>query len=278
MSAISTGKYVAATAFLFPSLIRCITESYERDMTRRCLGILTKLTSVSSNTQIFAQKCPEKSLEQLVQLLCTNITSSESIRMYYPPGADANQYEAYSAFSSGLSTNLLDRLPAATGDFNEFSDIEIRDMVLDVLRGLCSHSDVNTSCSLSQSLPVHHQDPPEVVSLKERIASYPLCLNVLIYILSTSAGKINKSEGFHRALSLLSQLATHPKNHQKLLLIQKNLCFISMSDEVVAGMFTHPISSSNSLIFMIEAVMNSALRNIVQNTISYVNDIHIQEE
>lgn len=237
MSAISTGKYVAATSFLFPALLRCITESYERDMTRRCLGILTKLTSFPSNTQIFAQKCPEKSLSQLVHLLYTNITSMESIRVYYPPAADANQYDAHSTFASGLCSILLDRLPAASGDFNEFSDIEIRDMVLDALRGLCSHSDINTASSFTQSMPLHRPDTviPEVVSLKERIASYPLCLHFLIHILSSSVGKINKSEGFHRALSLLSLLASHPKNHQKLLRIQKNLCFIAMSDEVVAG-------------------------------------------
>jgi hypothetical protein len=240
MSAVSTGKYVAATSFLFPALLRCITESYERDITRRCLGIFTKLTAVPSNTHIFAQKCPESTLSLLVQLLCTNITSSESIRVYYPPAADSNQFEAHSAMVSGLPIVLLDRLPAATGDFNEFSDIEIRDMVLDALRSLCSHADLNTSSATGVVTPQSsfHLETPlssaDHVSLKERIAAQPLCLQLLIQILSSSVGRL-KTEGFHRAISLLSLLSMNPKNHQKFLSVQKNLCFIAMSDEAVAG-------------------------------------------
>ena len=249
MSAVSTGKYVAATSFLFPALLRCITESYERDITRRCLGIFTKLAAVPSNTHIFAQKCPDSTLSLLVQLLCTNITSTESIRVYYPPAADSNQFEAHSTMVSGLPSVLLDRLPAASGDFNEFSDIEIRDMVLDALRSLCSHADLNTSSAgvpISPSLSTFHSEIPlsaENISLKERIAAQPLCLKLLIQILSSSVGR-SKSEGFHRAVSLLSLLSMNPKNYQKFLSVQKNLCLIAMSDEAVAGtsltLFTLP--------------------------------------
>jgi hypothetical protein len=285
MSATSTGKYVAATSFLFPALLRCITESYERDITRRCLGIFTKLTTVPSNTHIFAQKCPDRTLSLLVQLLYTNITSTESIRVYYPPLPDSNQYDAHTANSSGLPAVLLDRLPAASGDFNEFSDIEIRDMVLDALRSLCSHSDINASppSSLPSSAAISSSSlsTPEnssLSSLKERIASQPLCLQLLMQILTSSVGRITKSEGFHRALSLLSLLSMHPKNHQRFLAIQKSLCFVSMSDESIAGKTLSSCPSFLNQLVILEIVMTSALRNIVQNNFNYVGEALVQDD
>jgi hypothetical protein len=181
-------------------------------------------------------------------------------------------------------------MPAASGDFNEFSDIEIRDMVLDALRSLCSHSDITPS---SSSLPSSSSSfsPPEtssLSSLKERIASQPLCLQLLIQIITSSVGRITKSEGFHRALSLLSLLSMHPKNHQRFLAIQKNLCFVSMSDESIAGMPRHtsltniPSTSSSHRallpLLLAEIVMTSALRNIVQNNFNYVGEVLVQDD
>ena len=238
----STGKYLSATSFLFPSLLRCITQSYERDITRRCLGIFTKLTSIASNTFIFSKRCSDSNLLFLTQLLYTNITLTESIRAYYPPSLDSNQSDIQSQPPNGLSSHLFDRLPACSCDFNEVNDLEIRDMVLDALRTLCSHPDINvlpTNSSLSidpitimMSLGSNIQTIP---SLKERIASQPLCLEVLISILMMSSGKIAKNDGFHRALSLLSLLSMHPKNHSRFLIVQKSLFLLTISDDVVAG-------------------------------------------
>lgn len=227
MSAQSTERYITATSHLLPALLRCITKSPERDIVRRCLGVLCKVASVEENASTIAMFCPDEYLSALVGLLCTSVTTAEVLSSV--PVGDSL------AGPDPAVASKWDKLPACAGDFNDFADVEIRDMTLEALRALCSFPDSGASAATW----TNPTESPEV-SMKTRLASTPGCLRILSNIVTTASNGV-KTDGFSRAVALLSYLAENMKNYSRMMLMESDLCIRALSDEDVAGKFSRTI-------------------------------------
>jgi hypothetical protein len=264
MSSKSLNRFMSATCHLLPCLMQCISASYERDIIRRCLGIFTKLMSNYENVVIFGRTCPDHLLSSLIQLIWSNITSTETISTYSPPApSDAVGIDPIPSLPVYM---LSDALPACSGDFLEFNDVEIRDMALDAVRALCAHPDplviphggVSTGGTIAPQGLSHwggggvnkrgggnannkggggedkKKRPSPFPSLKQRIGSHPMLFRVLSNIICTG-GRTSKSEGYNRALTLLSLLSAHNANRTRCHGVQMQLCLAAMADEAIAG-------------------------------------------
>jgi hypothetical protein len=247
MSAQSMERYIRSTSHLLPSLLKCITRSPERDIVRRCLGVLCKLASVQENAITVAKFCSDDHISGLVGLLCTSVTTVEALSSV--PVGDS---------LSGPDPSVSSKLPACAGNFNDFADVEIRDMTLEALRSLCSFPDT----SVSTATWMYPAESTEV-SMKARLASSPGCLRILSNIVTTGS-KGSKTEGFVRAVSLLAHLAENAKNYTRLMLMEPDLCTKAFSDEAVAGaLFLELLCVASLLlinVFIVEAIAVTALK------------------
>ena len=229
MSAKSTDRYVHATSHILPALLKCITTTLERDIVRRCLGVLCKLVAVQENADVMARYCPDAYLSGLVSLMCTSTTTAEAL------SNSTVQESMLSSSNEPPASVKWEKLPACSGPFVHFSDVEIRDMTLEALRAMCSFPDSSAS---PDSFDLHSAISAPTVSMKTRLTALPSFLRILSNIICT-ASQGTKTEGFTRALHLLSELSQHPNNHSVLLAIEQDVCVRALSDETIAGALCH---------------------------------------
>jgi hypothetical protein len=199
------------------------------------MGVLCKLMTVQENVGIMAKFCPDSYLSGLVSLLCTSVTTAEVLST--TPVGD------FWAGSEPSHSGRWEKIPPSVGDFNDFSDCEIRDMTLEALRVMCSFPD-STTLSTTVALQTALSESGGDVSMKERIASLPSCLRILSNIV-TKVNKGMKTEGYSRALALLGLLAENPRNVTKLMAIECSMCVRALSDESISGILLLQSASDN---------------------------------
>lgn len=204
-SANSKDTYTQATSHLFPTLLRWLRCS-DRGTVLRVIRILGRLASVPENILSLDMMCPDDDLGFLVQLLCASETAVESLctsKGQLPSCMRATPFKETSKVNAGVIE-----------DFNDFSDLKIRDAVLETLLALVV---------------------PYSATLKERIASQPRCVHLIARIALRSCSK-PKHDGFSKdAVSILSALSTEPRNRKHILPVVSNLSKAALSDEAIAG-------------------------------------------
>jgi hypothetical protein len=211
-SANSKDTYTQASAHLFPVLLRWLRCS-DRGIVLRVVRVLGRLGSVPENVLSLDMMCPDEDFGYLVQLLCASETAVEALRTVRTAKGQLPSQMLTTPYKEPSKLNA-----SITEDFNEFSDVQLRDAVLETLVAFCS---------------------PYSATIKERIAAQPRCIHLIARIALRSSKK-PKSDGFSKdAISLLSLLSTEPKNRKKILPVMSSLSQAALSDDAIAGNMPH---------------------------------------
>jgi hypothetical protein len=172
--------------------------------------ILGRLASVPENILSLSVMCPDEDINYLVQLLGASETSVEVLRSVRTAKGQLVTHMLAAPYKTAAKVNA-----SITEDFNDFSDVQMRDAVLGTLISFCSSQYITT--------------------LKERIASQPRCIHLITRI-ALRACERPKSDGFSKdAIALLSLLSTEPKNRSKILAVISSLTKAALSDDAIAG-------------------------------------------
>lgn len=207
-SANSKDAYTQATAHLFPVILRWLRTA-DRGVVLRAVKVIRKLASVPENVLSMDMMFPDEDLAFLVQLLCVSETAVESLRNVRNIKGQIITHMRAAPYKAPSKLNA-----SITDDFNDFSDIHLRDAVLETLLAICT---------------------PLSSTLKVRIGAQPRCIHLITRIALRSSNK-PKSDTFSKdAIALLSLLSTEPKNKSKILAVFPSLTKAALSDEAIAG-------------------------------------------
>lgn len=224
-------QYPNVAESLLGFVLIALRSSTNRLLVYRCLEILNKLSYVPENASVLAN-APNELFETLIVLLCVSVTSAESFQYHdlistaSLPTANLhgsmNSVIGNSAFSASLNypkIALVLRPPPVVGSgfFTDSSDIDIRDLVLDV---------ISTMSYISEKLQL-------------RFLQVPNAIRILIAISDLGTAKI-RTDGMTKSLNIITTLISNLNYIKYFIPFQAKLVTMALNDDAIAELLNAP--------------------------------------
>lgn len=240
----------AEDSFLYNVSTKCLlamlcdlVSSSERSIVGHSLELMAQLALVPENAAVL--NCmPAAVVRVVVNLYSASTASSDPLCLF----TGSEVYNPYPTTAGSSSNTHRPPPPAVSLDyFQSFSDAGLRDLTLATLHSLCQHA----------------------VALRERIGAVPNFIAALIrFIESESAAyaSLHRREANHPRLNvlrqaqlLLSSLASHPGNRDRVRAHEQQLCALAFTDDVLADILCSHAKSFVSPAVGVEAAVLEAV-------------------